>query len=292
MIPDIRAIPVEFKGGLFFKGSYYNIQVPERFSKRIIRHVVSNYVIEEPSCKPPLYLAIQGEPGEGKTTQALAACTQKGILVKYLSSSELSGEMESESKEKLKEIYDQTQRMKRNGFIVCILLDDFHLGNSNISKSEGRTVNAELLVSYMMNLVDVDENHRVPILLTGNDFSGTYKALLRDGRADIFNWAPNSEERIQIVTNLLSSACNSLTKTDIIEFVNLYSDQSIAFFSQLKNDLNRVKLDCILDKYDEINIETIGMIKNELKITSNLIEKEMLYKVAEDRLSSRKEGGL
>lgn len=197
---NISAIPSEFKKGLYYGNIMQDIYVPKRYSARIVSHVVSNYVTDGEFYKPPLYLAIQGAPGEGKTTQALASCTQRGIMVKYLSASELSGELEAASKEKMREVYEQAVKLRQLGFVVCILLDDFHLGNSNISSANGRTVNAELLVSYMMNLVELSYNVHIPIILTGNDYSGTYEALLRDGRADVFNWSPKLDEKIEIVT--------------------------------------------------------------------------------------------
>ena len=81
---SINYLPEEYKKGLYYGNMLGDIYVPERFSNRIVGHVVSNYLSRGEYFKPPLYLAIQGSPGEGKTTQALAACVQKGIIVKYI----------------------------------------------------------------------------------------------------------------------------------------------------------------------------------------------------------------
>lgn len=292
MIPSYDLLPEDVKKDLYIKGSYDYIRVPKRFSEKVIHHVVSNYTTVQSICKPPLFLAIQGVPGEGKTTQAIAACAQRGIGVKYISSSELSGELEAASMKKLQKVYSITQKMRELGFIVCILLDDFHLGNSDNSSNNTRTVNADLLIAYMMNLADGDEKERVPIIMTGNDFSGTYNALLRDGRADIYHWAPSIDEKIQIVSRLLNSTGGSLSNEEIERFVSDYPNQNVAFFTQLVNDINCEKIDRIYDKYNDINCETIVQIQNEINRLSNKIEKEMLYRKAEERIRSRREGGL
>lgn len=117
---NTSVIPDEFKKGLYYGNVLEDIFVPSRFSTRIISHVVSNYISCGESYKRPLYLAIQGIPGEGKTTQALASCTQKGIMVKYLSASELSGDLEAASKQKMEEVYDQALKLRKTGFVVCI----------------------------------------------------------------------------------------------------------------------------------------------------------------------------
>lgn len=63
------------------------------------------------------------------------------------------------------------------------------------------TVNNQIVVGTLMNLSDnptrvsigqdwreSDITHRVPIIVTGNDFSKIYAPLIRDGRMDKFYW--------------------------------------------------------------------------------------------------------
>lgn len=50
-----------------------------------------------------------------------------------------------------------------------------------------------------------EENPRVPIVVTGNDFSTLYAPLIRDGRMETFYWAPTREER---------SVCRGIFRTD------------------------------------------------------------------------------
>jgi hypothetical protein len=44
-----------------------------------------------------------------------------------------------------------------------------------------------------------DSIRRVPIIVTGNDFSTLYAPLIRDGRMEKFYWEPSKEEIINIV---------------------------------------------------------------------------------------------
>lgn len=63
------------------------------------------------------------------------------------------------------------------------------------------TVNNQIVSGTLMNLADnptrvsigqdwreADILHRIPIILTGNDFSTIYAPLIRDGRMEKFYW--------------------------------------------------------------------------------------------------------
>lgn len=63
------------------------------------------------------------------------------------------------------------------------------------------TVNNQIVVGTLMNLCDNptrvsvgqdwrqnDITHRIPIIVTGNDFSTMYAPLIRDGRMEKFYW--------------------------------------------------------------------------------------------------------
>lgn len=63
------------------------------------------------------------------------------------------------------------------------------------------TVNNQIVVGTLMNLSDnptrvsigqdwreSDITHRVPVIVTGNDFSKIYAPLIRDGRMEKFYW--------------------------------------------------------------------------------------------------------
>ena len=268
----------------------HDIYLPERFTVRVISHILANYLDNQHFFKPPLYLAIQGKAGEGKTTQVLATCKEKKIHVYYLSASELSGVYESESKSRLAKVYEQALSLRKKGKIICILIDDFHLGNSSIEKHRGKTINAELLIGYMMNLTEKSPDERIPIILTGNDFKDTYQPLLRDGRSDIFSWEPNFEEKVKIVESIFDPILIEKEKKKIKSFVKKYSKKSISFFAQLNGDLRRSVLSQVIKSYTTIDFKTISSINESLKLHQITISE--LYQLARKRIKNRVEAGL
>lgn len=77
------------------------------------------------------------------------------------------------------------------------------------------TVNNQIVVGTLMNICDNpnrvsvaeawregDHNIRVPIIVTGNDFSTLYAPLVRDGRMEKYYWEPDREDIINIVTQV------------------------------------------------------------------------------------------
>lgn len=288
----IDQIPEEYTKGLYYGNRFDRIVVPKRYANRIVSHVIANYLPDNQYFTPPLYLAIKGSPGEGKTLQALAACNQRGIMVKYLSASELSGELEAASRDVLKSVYKQAQQLQALGYYICILLDDFHLGNSNIRSDSNHTVNAELLVGYMMNLAEASSQNRIPILLTGNDFSNTYDALLRDGRADIFEWVPTLEEKQSVARSILQPLVSAWESTELDVFIKAYSDRSIAFFAQIKSDLRKRIVYKALERTSRISSESMRFISKSINQNFKQVKVTDLYVLADARIEARRCGGV
>jgi hypothetical protein len=54
-------------------------------------------------------------------------------------------------------------------------------------------------VSVYENWREGDFNRRVPIIVTGNDFSTLYAPLIRDGRMEKFFWQPDRTDIISIL---------------------------------------------------------------------------------------------
>ncbi|RRT72732.1 hypothetical protein B296_00011841 [Ensete ventricosum] len=70
------------------------------------------------------------------------------------------------------------------------------------------------------------ENPRVPIVVTGNDFSTLYAPLIRDGRMEKFYWAPTREDRIGVCTGIFRT--DNVPTEDIVKLVDAFPGQSIA----------------------------------------------------------------
>ena len=76
---------------------------------------------------------------------------------------------------------------------------------------------------------NVGSVNRVPIFFTGNNFDRLYKPLIREGRANRFDWEPTREEKISIVTSIFS-----LESCEVAEMlVDSYPSEKISFFSNL-----------------------------------------------------------
>ena len=282
------------------KGVYYDaalfqdVYVPERYANRIVAHVVAPYLSANHYFLPPLYLAIHGAPGEGKTAQALAACTRRGILVRYLSASQLSGGYEGDSRAVIETAYNQCEKLQKMGKYICLLLDDFHLGNASTENRVSRTVNSELLVGYMMNLAETSNRSRVPVLLTGNDFSGVYEALLRDGRADIYEWSPTDGEKKEIAQHILRQIVVERDWERLDRFIchAIKEERNIAFFTQLRADLRREILTDALKNCTHIDPMSLQQIDHHIQKSLHQIDAEHLEQLAAQRKNERKNGGL
>jgi len=86
---------------------------------------------------------------------------------------------------------------------MCVLLiNDLDAGAGRVDKSTQYTVNTQLVNGTLMNIADNPTDvqlpgsyetqpiNRVPIIVTGNDFSTLYAPLIRDGRMEKFYWEP------------------------------------------------------------------------------------------------------
>lgn len=266
----------------------FEISIPKRFSDRVFLHVISHYLTDNYIFNPPMYLVIEGPPGEGKTYQTIVCCKQRGIEVNYISGSQLAGKNEGDSKQILDGYYRDAIESVKNGKYVSILIDDFHLSNAVNDENIKRTINSNILINYMMNLSSM-YRVQIPIILTGNDFSKIYAPLIRDGRADLFHWEPTKEEKTLIVKDILAPFLGEYNDKKIDSFIKKYSEESIAFFSQLKHD---IRLDIMLDLVSDVSILNKSVIKyldSEIKTRTVNIPIYYLDQLANQRINSKKE---
>jgi AAA+ superfamily predicted ATPase len=267
---------------------YENIFVPKRFLENVACHIIAPYLQEDKQYKPPIYLAIKGLPGQGKTAQSIATCTQKGGCVIYVSASTLSGSHENEAKEKLQRIYNKAIEL-RTKVLTTIIIDDFHKGILNEDENIKKTINSDILTGYMMNIAEHNGSVHIPIILTANDLSQIYAPLLRAGRADVFLWEPKQEEKREIVFRIISSFLNDKNEKKFNSFFRRYNNENIAFFAQLKNQWRKVTLkDCIHDISD-FNSENIQKINNIINSYKYNLTYNMLNDIAELLIKERNE---
>jgi len=228
--------------------------IPSAFEAAVLKHIIcTNTATSVPNAQYPLLLGIQGPYGYGKTYMVKALCKKYNILLTTLSSSDLSGEMEGDSKKNLqKEYEDMCIKIAKGQTCGALLIDDFHLTIAT-EDSIGKTVNSNLLASYLMNLCDNPDisNTRVPIILTGNNYMRIYPALVRDGRMDIFTWVPAHEDIAQMVSQIFYSKFNEIEESTILMMLEEFSDMNIAFFEQVAQDLINSNLGQTLNAFKE-----------------------------------------
>lgn len=260
--------------------------IDSEFRKVILTHIIANY---NPTLKMPIFLAIHGSPGEGKTFQTLQICREHGIKICYFSGSELSGNYERDS---ILDIDDNYKRACNYYYgdekIPCVIvIDDFHLSPASTKVGVGTTVNSQLLTGFLMNLCDKARNtpnYRIPIILLGNTFEYVYDPLKRDGRMDFYHWKASRELKQKIITNLFSNCLKRCDLKQLQDFIETYIDKPISFFAEIKNDIEKR---AIKNHIDSMGWQDIQMY---LKTCSNPQKREIeikdIYLIANERIKA------
>ncbi|HHZ06999.1 MAG TPA: AAA family ATPase [Clostridiales bacterium] len=265
---------------------YSSLCVPETFSREVLLHVISLYLPNNTFFVPPMFLAIEGEPGEGKTVQTIATCIQHGIDILYISASQLSGAQEGDSIEIMDKIYAAALAMRQSTKRVALLIDDFHLGSAIYDKNVTCSINSNLLTGYLMNLADDNTKAKVPIILTGNDYSKVYAPLLRSGRADKFIWAPGYEEKKLIIKNIFSTFVQE-DSDEFDKFFDKYSSGNVADFSQLKNDYRKFVMNKFIGGMTIFDNESLETISENLNKYNKKVDYVILEELAQRRFKKR-----
>jgi ATP-dependent 26S proteasome regulatory subunit len=199
--------------------------------------------LEKHNVKVPLMLGIQGPSGDGKSWQTRVICAELNLPVIRVSAATLSSRWEGVPAELVKEAY-RFAASQNQGYAV-LLIDDFDTSPASIKDRTQYTVNSQLLCGALMNIAD-DPNHisgeelnRIPIILTGNDFTSLYSPLTRIGRMTIFSWAPNIEERKQILKSIFPRI--QFNEEQLEQLVSLKIDGRrqvpISFYDEIKRNL-------------------------------------------------------
>lgn len=260
--------------------------IDSEFRKVILTHVIANY---NQILKMPIFLAIHGNPEEGKTFQTLRICREHGIKICYFSGSELSGNYERDS---ILDIDDNYKRACNYYYgdekIPCVIvIDDFHLSPASTKAGVGTTVNSQLLTGFLMNLCDKARNtpnYRIPIILLGNTFEYVYEPLKRDGRMDFYHWRAPRELKEKIIINLFSDCLRRRDLKQLQDFIGTYIDKPISFFAEIKNDIEKRAIKNCIDSMGRQDIHTY------LKSCSNPQKREIgikdIYLIANERIEA------
>ena len=256
-----------------------------KFKSIVLTHIVGNYI---KSANMPLYLAIQGYPGEGKTFQTLKICMESGIKICYISGAELSGNYEKDSILDLEENYLRACNYYASENIPCVvIIDDFHLSPASTQNGVSTTVNSQILTGFLMNLCDKAKNieeYRTPIILIGNTFRDVYEPLKRDGRMDFFTWKAPFEHKYSITLRLFEEILSKKEIGQLNSFVEKYKNQPISFFKEIKNDIIKEQMHQYFSK--ETHVDINRSIAKIGRIYTQNVKMQTLYNLAEKRLNS------
>jgi hypothetical protein len=130
----------------------------------------------------------------------------------------------------------RTEKRSGKGGCAVLLINDIDTGLGNWGEMVQTTVNRQLVLGELMHLADYPEvvnnrsAERVPIIVTGNDFSKLYSPLLRPGRMRLFEWQPTLEEMTEILMRVMAE----YNESDCARLVRQFPGEPLSFFVQLK----------------------------------------------------------
>ncbi|KAF9676853.1 hypothetical protein SADUNF_Sadunf08G0046600 [Salix dunnii] len=155
--------------------------------------------------------------------------------------------------------------IKKKGKMCCLFINDLDAGAGRLGGTTQYTVNNQMVNATLMNIADnptnvqlpgmynKEDNPRVPIIVTGNDFSTLYAPLIRDGRMDKFYWAPTRDDRIGVCVGIFKT--DNVPQDDIVKLVDTFPGQSIDFFGALRA---RVYDDEVRKWVSGVGVESVG----------------------------------
>lgn len=224
--------------------TYY---IAPRFLDKLSIHITKNF-LDLPRVRVPLILGIHGRKGEGKSFQCELVFKRMGVEAIHMSAGEMESPDAGDPARLIRLRYREAAEMIRTRGKMCVLMiNDLDAGVGRMDGATQYTVNSQLVNGTLMNIADNPTDvqlpgsydstplHRVPIIVTGNDFSTLYAPLVRDGRMEKFYWEPSRDDRIGIIGGIFEG--DGLSKSDIEQLVDTFPNQSVDFFGALRSRL-------------------------------------------------------
>ncbi len=241
------------------------------FLDKLSIHITKNY-LNLSGVKVPLILGIHGRKGEGKSFQCELVFERMGVIPVHMSAGELESPDAGDPARLIRLRYrEAADAVKVNGKMAVLMINDIDAGMGRVDQFTQYTVNTQLVAGTLMNIADNPTNvqlpgsydaepiQRIPIIVTGNDFSTLYAPLIRDGRMEKFYWEPIRDDRIGIVSGIFAS--DGVTRRDIEQLVDTFPDQSIDFYSALHSRL--------YDEQVRNFIQSVGIDRVSLRVVNS-----------------------
>jgi ribulose bisphosphate carboxylase small subunit len=243
------------------------------FLEKLAVHITKNF-LDLPQVKVPLILGIHGRKGEGKSFQCDLVFERMGIEVVYMSAGELESPDAGDPARLIRLRYREAgELVKIRGKMAVLMINDIDAGIGRVDGMTQYTVNTQLVHGTLMNVADNPTNVqlpgnyndeptvRIPIIVTGNDFSTLYAPLVRDGRMEKYYWEPTPADRLGIVTGIFSQ--DKISPAEIKTLVETFPEQSIDFFGALRS---RLFDEQIQDFITQVGVENLSaMVVNSVK---------------------------
>ncbi|XP_031488402.1 ribulose bisphosphate carboxylase/oxygenase activase, chloroplastic-like [Nymphaea colorata] len=247
-----------------FDNTMDGFYIAPAFMDKLIVHIAKNFMTL-PGIKVPLILGIWGGKGQGKSFQCELVFAKLGINPIMMSAGELESGDAGEPAKLIRQRYREAADIVRKGKMCCLFINDLDAGAGRMGGTTQYTVNNQMVNATLMNIADnptnvqlpgmynKQENPRVPIIVTGNDFSTLYAPLIRDGRMEKFYWAPTRDDRVGVCQGIFRA--DNVPNPDVVELVDTFPGQSIDFFGALRA---RVYDDEVRKWVSSIGVENIG----------------------------------
>ncbi|XP_062085023.1 ribulose bisphosphate carboxylase/oxygenase activase 2, chloroplastic isoform X2 [Humulus lupulus] len=234
------------------------------FMDKLVVHITKNFMTL-PNIKVPLILGIWGGKGQGKSFQCELVLAKMGINPIMMSAGELESGNAGEPAKLIRQRYREAADIIKKGKMCALFINDLDAGAGRMGGTTQYTVNNQMVNATLMNIADnptnvqlpgmynKEDNPRVPIIVTGNDFSTLYAPLIRDGRMEKFYWAPTRDDRIGVCIGIFKT--DNIPQEDIVKIVDAFPGQSIDFFGALRA---RVYDDEVRKWISDVGVEIIG----------------------------------
>lgn len=227
-------------------GDYY---LAPRFLNAVSMHIAKNYLMSQGALtglgSVPLILGIWGPKGTGKSFQTELAFKKMGVMPVIMSAGELEHEWAGTPGRMIRERYRKASELSRvRGKLTCLLINDLDAGVGRFEKTQV-TVNNQIVIGTLMNLCDHPEQasigeawrddkplQRVPIIVTGNDFSTVYAPLIRDGRMEKMYWEPTGDELVDIIHQMYKD--DGLQREDMAQLRDRFPKQPLDFYGAMR----------------------------------------------------------
>ncbi|GGM28986.1 AAA family ATPase [Dactylosporangium sucinum] len=208
--------------------------VPGRFLSEVSRHLTLSFT-DIPD--HPLILGIFGPPGEGKTFQLRAVLAELRVHSTTINAADLESDRAGQPGKMLLEQYVVAARDIERGVPTVMVINDIDTTVGEWEKHTG-TINHQQLLAQLMHLADspahiprIGPVRRVPVIVTGNDFTKLYAPLRRPGRMKAMAWLPTIDEKHAVLGAMFAGIASEQT---IKELAEQYHRMPVAFFAQLK----------------------------------------------------------